>query len=192
MAFQYVLTFSLLVLEMALFSLISFPLPSKIRRPLLKTLSIPFHSQQFQVVTKCVFVFIGIMFADSVNRTIKVTNELYNNNNLNNENLMLGGVSRAEIQSRRFYSQRNMYLCGFTLFLSLILNRTYKMVFELLEVKEKIQKLESSNENSKSDNSTSTSIEGNKTNENLKLRIKELETEKENLLKKSKALSDEY
>jgi hypothetical protein len=33
-----------------------------------------------------------------------------------------------EVQARKFYSQRNMYLCGFTLFLSLILNRTYMMV----------------------------------------------------------------
>ncbi|KAG0677689.1 hypothetical protein C6P40_000706 [Pichia californica] len=196
MAFQYVLTFSLLILEMIMFSLISFPLPSKIRRPLLKTLSIPFNSQQFQVVLKCIFVFIGIMFADSINRTIKVTNELYNSNNFNNnENLLNGGISRAEIQSRRFYSQRNMYLCGFTLFLSLILNRTYKMVFELLEVKEKVKFLESDSSNNLSNSSknlkSNNSINLNN-DENLKLRIKELETEKENLLKKSKALSDEY
>lgn len=38
------------------------------------------------------------------------------------------GHERMEVQARKFYSQRNMYLCGFTLFLSLILNRTYMMV----------------------------------------------------------------
>ena len=38
------------------------------------------------------------------------------------------GSERMEVQARKFYSQRNMYLCGFTLFLSLILNRTYMMV----------------------------------------------------------------
>lgn len=38
------------------------------------------------------------------------------------------GHERMEVQARKFYSQRNMYLCGFTLFLSLILNRTYLMV----------------------------------------------------------------
>jgi hypothetical protein len=186
MAFQYVLTFSLLVIEMILFSLISFPLPSKIRRPLLKTLSIPFHSQQFQIITKCVFVFIGIMFIDSVNRTIKVTNELYSGSNISNSNdvnIINSGISRAEIQSRRFYSQRNMYLCGFTLFLSLILNRTYNMVFDLLEIKEKVQKLQNE---SKIDDAV------NIENEKLKEKIKSLEVEKENLLKKSKALSDEY
>ena len=183
MAFQYVLTFSLLVVEMVMFSLISFPLPSKIRRPLLKALSIPFHSQQFQVITKCVFVFIGIMFADSVNRTIKVTNELYNGTLASND-MLNGGVSRAEIQSRRFYSQRNMYLCGFTLFLSLILNRTYTMVFDLLEVKEKVKRLESESGSSATTSDTN--------NEKLRAKITELEAEKKVLLKKSKALSDEY
>ena len=37
-----------------------------------------------------------------------------------------------EVQARKFYSQRNMYLCGFTLFLSLILNRTYTMILDVL------------------------------------------------------------
>lgn len=167
-----------------MFALISLPLPSKIRRPMLRTLSIPFHSQQFQMILKCVFVFIGIMFADSINRTIKVTNELYSGGmgNSFSSDIASGGISRAEIQSRRFYSQRNMYLCGFTLFLTLIITRTYSMVFELLDVKEKVKKLESE-----------LTLNGNTDDETkLRLRIKELEAEKATILKKSKALSDEY
>ena len=42
------------------------------------------------------------------------------------------GHERMEVQARKFYSQRNMYLCGFTLFLSLILNRTYIMILDVL------------------------------------------------------------
>jgi B-cell receptor-associated protein 31 len=49
---------------------------------------------------------------------------------------------RSEIQARKFYSQRNMYLCGFTLFLSLILNRTYLMILELLRLEDKIRLLQ--------------------------------------------------
>jgi hypothetical protein len=44
-----------------------------------------------------------------------------------------------EVQARKFYSQRNMYLCGFTLFLSLILNRTYMMILEILRLEEKVK-----------------------------------------------------
>lgn len=49
------------------------------------------------------------------------------------------GHERLEVQARKFYSQRNMYLCGFTLFLSLILNRTYIMILEVLRLEEKVK-----------------------------------------------------
>jgi hypothetical protein len=35
-----------------------------------------------------------------------------------------------------------MYLCGFTLFLSLILNRTYIMILEVLRLEDKVKMLE--------------------------------------------------
>ena len=52
------------------------------------------------------------------------------------------GHERMEVQARKFYSQRNMYLCGFTLFLSLILNRTYTMILDVLRLEEKVKKYE--------------------------------------------------
>ena len=47
-----------------------------------------------------------------------------------------------EVQARKFYSQRNMYLCGFTLFLSLILNRTYIMILDVLRLEEELKRLQ--------------------------------------------------
>src|ERR1700761_4559330 len=47
-----------------------------------------------------------------------------------------------EVEARKFYSQRNMYLCGFTLFLSLILNRTYTMILDILRLEEKVKRYE--------------------------------------------------
>lgn len=49
------------------------------------------------------------------------------------------GSDRMEVQARKFYSQRNMYLTGFTLFLSLILNRTYGMILDVLRLEEKVK-----------------------------------------------------
>lgn len=46
-----------------------------------------------------------------------------------------------EVQARKFYSERNMYLCGFTLFLSLILNRTYVMILDVLRLEEEVKSL---------------------------------------------------
>ena len=63
------------------------------------------------------------------------------------------------MQARKFYAQRNMYLCGFTLFLSLylppyqsatrglrvrVLARTYSTIEELLASEEQITKLKAS------------------------------------------------
>ena len=48
---------------------------------------------------------------------------------------------RMEVQARKFYSQRNMYLCGFTLFLSFILNQTYTMILDTLRLEEENRRL---------------------------------------------------
>ena len=59
------------------------------------------------------------------------------------------GHERLEVQARKFYSQRNMYLCGFTLFLSLILNRTYVMILETLRLEEKLKQYEGTSKDTK-------------------------------------------
>jgi len=59
------------------------------------------------------------------------------------------GHERLEVQARKFYSQRNMYLCGFTLFLSLILNRTYIMILEVLRLEEKVKEYEGTTKKTK-------------------------------------------
>ena len=59
------------------------------------------------------------------------------------------GHERLEVQARKFYSQRNMYLCGFTLFLSLILNRTYVMILEVMRLEDKVRQYEGTSGNTK-------------------------------------------
>ena len=59
------------------------------------------------------------------------------------------GHERLEVQARKFYSQRNMYLCGFTLFLSLILNRTYVMILEVMRLEDKLRTYEGTKQNTK-------------------------------------------
>jgi len=46
------------------------------------------------------------------------------------------------VQARKFYSQRNMYLTGFTLFLSLILNQTFVMIRNVMRLEDKVRQLE--------------------------------------------------
>ncbi|KAK5069066.1 Endoplasmic reticulum transmembrane protein 3, partial [Cryomyces antarcticus] len=89
------------------------------------------------------FIFILILFVDSVNRVYRVQVELASatKDNKAGGTTILGGSERMEVQARKFYSQRNMYLCGFTLFLSLILNRTYVMILDTLRLEEEVKRL---------------------------------------------------
>lgn len=140
MALYYSLVFALLVVEMAFFAILSLPFPRKLRKTVLTTVSAPFRSEQFQIALKCIFGFVLVLFVDSVNRVYSVTAELQSISP--NTMSPLSVINdRAEVQSRRFYAQRNMYLCGFTLFLTLILTRTYSLVAELIETKDKLDVL---------------------------------------------------
>jgi len=95
---------------------------------------------KLQYGMKITFIFILILFIDSVNRVYRVQVELADSKDQGGAAAL--GHERAEVQARKFYSQRNMYLCGFTLFLSLILNRTYTMILEVLQLEEKVKNYE--------------------------------------------------
>jgi len=141
MTLYYSLVFLLLVAEMALFMLLIVPLPFTIRRKMFTFISESPLVAKLQYGMKITFIFILILFIDSVNRVYRVQVELAESNK-NQDGAAALGHERMEVQARKFYSQRNMYLCGFTLFLSLILNRTYTMILDVLRLEEKVKKYE--------------------------------------------------
>ena len=94
-----------------------------------------------------------------------------------------------EVQARKFYSQRNMYLCGFTLFLSLILNRTYVLILDILRLEEKVRQHETSAKalgKGSDDLGSIGQIAG------LKKQLAEKERDLETMKKQSEGLSKEY
>lgn len=105
---------------------------------------------------------------------------------------MLGGSDRMEVQARKFYSQRNMYLCGFTLFLSLILNRTYVMILDTLRLEEKVKRYEG-DPKSKGRESEKLANAGNAGEiGSLKNKLAQKDRDIETLKKQSEGLSREY
>ncbi|KAK3694881.1 B-cell receptor-associated protein 31-like-domain-containing protein [Podospora appendiculata] len=151
MTLYYTLVFLLLVAEMALFMLLIIPLPFTIRRRMFTFISENKFVAKLQYGLKITFIFILILFIDSVNRVYRVQVELAaaSENAGNSGGAAIMGHERLEVQARKFYSQRNMYLCGFTLFLSLILNRTYIMILEVLRLEEKVKQYEGTEKNTK-------------------------------------------
>ncbi|KAK3336736.1 B-cell receptor-associated 31-like protein [Cercophora scortea] len=151
MTLYYTLVFLLLVAEMALFMLLIIPLPFTIRRRMFTFISENKFVAKLQYGLKITFIFILILFIDSVNRVYRVQVELAaaSENAGNSGGAAIMGHERLEVQARKFYSQRNMYLCGFTLFLSLILNRTYIMILEVLRLEEKVKQYEGTDKNAR-------------------------------------------
>ncbi|KAF2638338.1 endoplasmic reticulum protein [Massarina eburnea CBS 473.64] len=139
MTLYYSLVFLLLVAEMVIFLALIFPLPFTWRRKLFTFISDSPIVAKLQYGMKITFIFILILFIDSVNRVYRVGVELNAFSKSEARGAALGGSERMEVQARKFYSQRNMYLCGFTLFLSLILNRTYVMILDVLRLEEEVK-----------------------------------------------------
>ena len=95
-----------------------------------------------------------------------------------------------EVQARKFYSQRNMYLCGFTLFLSLILNRTYILILDTLRLEEELKSYKG--ESGKKGNSGLGEAGGAGEIGRLKKELAQRDRDIETLKKQSQGLSEEY
>jgi len=142
MTLYYSLVFLLLVAEMLVFMLLILPMPFQARRKLFTFISESRIVAKMQYGTKITFIFILILFIDSVNRVYRVQFEAAASQSGAAGEAQMAGSARMEVQARKFYAQRNMYLCGFTLFLSLILNRTYVMILEVLRLEAKVRRYE--------------------------------------------------
>ncbi|KAK9476802.1 B-cell receptor-associated protein 31-like-domain-containing protein [Lipomyces japonicus] len=187
MTLYYTLVFVILVLEMISFFLIVTPLPFNARRRLFSFISTSDWLAKTQYTLKITFVFILILFIDSVNRVYRVQGTAGQSSDA--AKLISAGHDRTELQARKFYSQRNMYLCGFTLFLSVILNRTYVLAVDLLSAEDTIARLKAGSKSSSSDaaqEASATEIA------RLKSELKQKQTDLDTLKSQADGLANEY
>lgn len=200
MTLYYTLVFVLLMFEMALFMLLIIPLPFGVKRKIFTFISESPIVAKIQYWMKITFIFILILFIDSVNRVYRVQVELAaaSEQTKHGSGAAVMGHERLEVQARKFYSQRNMYLCGFTLFLSLILNRTYVMILEVMRLEDKLRTYEGTNKNTKQSEKLAAAgnageISGLKRQLELKEQdIKTLQKQSEGLHKAYDELADKY
>jgi len=139
MTVYYSLTFLLLSAEMVTFCLLVAPLPYAVRKRLFRFLSESPIVAKVAYGLKISFIFVGILFVDALQRMFRVTAE-------SEAGKTRGQVAQdvrteTNIAARKFYSQRNVYLTGFTLFLSLVLARTFYIILDLIHVQEEYAKL---------------------------------------------------
>lgn len=192
MTLYYSLVFALLVLEMGIFMLLIVPLPYTMKRRLFTFISENPLVAKLQYGMKITFIFILILFVDSVNRVYRVQVELSNAKNQGGAAASVAGSERMEVQARKFYSQRNMYLCGFTLFLSLILNRTYVLILDTLRLEEKVKRYEGDPKASGKESEKLAQAGGAGEIGKLKNQLAQKDRELEAMKKQSEGLSREY
>ncbi|KAL8902438.1 MAG: hypothetical protein Q9207_004712 [Kuettlingeria erythrocarpa] len=190
MTLYYSLVFALLVLEMTIFMLLIVPLPYSMKRKLFTFISENPLVAKLQYAMKITFIFILILFVDSVNRVYRVQVEL--SMAKNQGGAAVAGSERMEVQARKFYSQRNMYLCGFTLFLSLILNRTYSMILDTLRLEERVKRYEGDPKTKSKESAKLDQAGGFGEIGQLKNQLAQKDRELEAMKKQSEGLSREY
>ncbi|KAI0920599.1 hypothetical protein AcW1_002292 [Taiwanofungus camphoratus] len=165
MTVYYTLTFMLLAAEMATFCILVAPLPYGFRKRLFRFLSESPIVAKVAYGIKIAFIFVGILFVDAVQRMWRVTAEA--------DVARSGGTQdvRAETNfaARKFYSQRNTYLTGFCLFLSLVLTRTFYILLDLIHTQEEYAKLKQ--ETAKSSRSQIASVDQTKLVEELQKKL---------------------
>ncbi|KAI5118723.1 hypothetical protein M0805_004521 [Coniferiporia weirii] len=147
MTVYYSLTFLLLAAEMVTFCALVAPLPHSVRKRVFGFLSESAIVAKVAYGLKIAFIFVGVLFVDALQRMFRITAEA--------TAAKAGGVSashdvRAETNfaARKFYAQRNTYLTGFALFLSLILTRTFYIILDLIHAQDEYAKLKKQAEES--------------------------------------------
>ncbi|KAG6009751.1 hypothetical protein E4U21_001500 [Claviceps maximensis] len=183
MTLYYTLVFFLLVTEMAMFMLLIVPLPFTAKRKVFSFISENPVVSKVMHWLRITFIFILILFIDSVNRVYRVQLEVIAAGEPTSKGPAILGHERLEVQARKFYAQRNMYLCGFTLFLSLILNRMYHLMLENIHLVAKVKAFES-NQSYKEGKSSQVA--------ELQKKLAQKETDLQTLKKQSEQLHKSY
>ena len=114
MTLYYSLVFGLMLLEMAMFLVLIVPLPFSMRRKLFHFLATSEAVAKVNYAIRITFIFVAVLFIDAFQRMLKVTAEAHQEH-VNYQDYR----SETNYHAKKFYSQRNVYLTGFTLFLSL-------------------------------------------------------------------------
>ncbi|KAF8900165.1 B-cell receptor-associated protein 31-like-domain-containing protein [Gymnopilus junonius] len=130
MTIYYSLTFMLLAAEMVTFCGLVAPLPYSFKKRLFTFLS----------ESKISFIFVAILFADALQRMFRVTAEAEMAKQ-SRSGVVQDIRTDTSLAARKFYAQRNMYLTGFCLFLSLVLTRTFYIILDLIHTQEEYAKL---------------------------------------------------
>ncbi|KAK4684590.1 B-cell receptor-associated protein 31, partial [Tremellales sp. Uapishka_1] len=88
---------------------------------------------------KIMFIFVAVLFVDALQRMIRVAQD---GAAAKSKDGMTDSRTETTYAARRFYAQRNLYLTGATLFLSLLLARVFYIILDFINVQESYSTLQ--------------------------------------------------
>jgi len=189
MTIYYSLTFLLLASEMISFCIFVAPLPHKIRRKLFRFLSESPIVAKVSYGVKISFIFVGVLFVDALQRMFRIDREM--------KALKFGGQGMQDLTrpessqaARKFYAQRNVYLTGFCLFLSVVLTRTFYMIRELIRIQDEHAQLKKATASTSRNNLVAD--EQTKENERLKQDLETLRAQAKSQAAEYDRLAEQY
>ncbi|CAO1616215.1 unnamed protein product [Parajaminaea phylloscopi] len=189
MTLYYSITFGLLVLEVVTFLTLILPLPFSWRRGMFKFLATNPIVAKAQYALKITFIFIAILFVDAIQRMWKVTQE---GEAARDSQGMRDSRTESNYHARKFYAQRNTYLTGFTLFLSLILSRTYSLITELIQTQEELVQAKGSGSSSAGKAGSTSASSSSSSSAALEKENASLKAQLENVKKQASQNQQEY
>jgi len=120
---------------MVTFCLLVSPLPYAVRKRLFSFLSESPIIAKIAYGLKISFIFVAILFADALQSMFRITAESDLAKSAR-AGVITDARSDTNLAAKKFYAQRNVYLTGFCLFLSLVLTRTFYIILDLLRTQE--------------------------------------------------------
>ncbi|KAE8538912.1 hypothetical protein D1P53_005280 [Cryptococcus gattii VGV] len=133
---------------------------------------------KIQYGLKITFIFVAVLFVDALQRMIRIAQE---GATAKMKQDMADARTETNYAARRFYAQRNLYLTGATLFLSLLLARVFYIILDFIQVQESYTALQAK---------TAKASGAAGENEELRNRIAELEAKERDFGKLGAEIAD--
>lgn len=171
MTLYYSMCFALLMAEVGLFTAIVCPMPFALRKRMMHFLSENPIVAKVQYALKITFIFVAVLFIDALQRMVRIAQE----GAVVKQKAEMSDVrTETNYAARRFYAQRNLYLTGGTLFLSLVLSRVFYIILDFIHVQEQLNDLQA--KTAKGSSAAGETNELRKRNRELEAQLLELQS----------------
>ncbi|CDS08175.1 hypothetical protein LRAMOSA02123 [Lichtheimia ramosa] len=118
-------------------------MPNNWRKHMFMFLSTNPEVQHIRYILRIVFGFIFVLFIDSINRLQTIQNALLPTEGVDSTAPVHDARTDANLAAKKFYAQRNMYLTGSTLFLTLVLRHIYNLTLDVVRLQDENGRLTS-------------------------------------------------